>query len=394
VLRESLGVMLYDDDVLGVIEALTGRPASEADNLRKRLTDPQRSAEAEGAFLGLCERNGVPREAAELVLGQIARFAAYSFCKAHAVGVANVCWQEAQLKARHPLAFWTAVLNNHEGSYPKRVHVEAAKRAGVSVFLPCVNRSKAGYAEEVAGIRVGLSSIRTLDQTAVEAIVQDRQQGGVYQSLTDFRNRVNTISPQDLALLIRAGAFDFTGRSRAALLRDADLGQRGRLPAWWEGRDEFEPWPFEGLLAGHPLAKQWKEEWELLGFLCSPTLMSLARTVAPPDLADSRTLGELVGARVRLVGLVASAKETAGESQDLTLEDEWGLIPVRAVGAPPGAVVIVEGEVAERYGVPHVIDATLERLLPGGTGPKAHRPAGEPHHNGPAAERNGSARPV
>jgi DNA polymerase-3 subunit alpha len=308
--------------------------------------------------------------------------------------VANVCWQEAQLKAKYPLPFWTAVLNNHEGAYPKRVHVEAAKRAGVSLFLPCVNRSKAGYTQEVAGIRVGLSAVRTLDQTAVEAIVQDRQQGGVYQSLSDFRNRVNTLSPQDLGLLIRAGCFDFTGRSRAALLRDADLSQRGRLPAWWEGRDEFEPWPFEGLLTGHPLAKQWKEEWELLGFLCSPTLMSLARLCAPPDLADSRILGELIGKQVRLVGLVASAKESAGEAQDLTFEDEWGLIPVRADGAPPGAVVIVEGEVAERYCVPHLIDATLERLLPGGTGPKAHRPAPEPRHNGVSPEHNGSVRPI
>jgi DNA polymerase III alpha subunit len=121
-----------------------------------RLTDPRRAEEAGAAFLALCEKAGVARPAAEVVLGQLLKFQGYSFCKAHAVSTAVVAWQECHLKAHHPLAFWTAVLNNHQGAYPRRVHAEAAKRAGLALYLPCVNRSSLTYTQEVSGVRTGL----------------------------------------------------------------------------------------------------------------------------------------------------------------------------------------------------------------------------------------------
>src|SRR5262249_43140879 len=101
--------------------------------------------------------------------------------------------------------------------------------------------------------RVGLSAIRALDRGTAEATVEQRQRGGPYQSLADFRRRVGTATLQDAALLIRVGSFDFTGTPRAALLREAEAIQHGRLPPWWEGRDDFEPWPLDGLWGGHPL---------------------------------------------------------------------------------------------------------------------------------------------
>jgi DNA-directed DNA polymerase III PolC len=373
VLKENLGALLYDDDLIGVVEALTGLPAPEADSLRRRLTDPRRAEDAATAFLALCEKAGVARTAADLVLGQLLKFQGYSFCKAHAVSVASVAWQECHTKARHPLAFWTAVLNNHQGAYPRRVHVEAAKRAGLALYLPCANRSLLAFTQEVSGIRTGLGAIRAVDTAAVQATVEERQRGGPYVGLADFRRRV-TVAPQDLALLVRAGCFDFTGRSRAALLREAEALQLGRLPAWWEGRDEFEAWPLEGLSAEFTLAGQWRDEWDLLGFLPGPQLMSLVRACVSAGLADSRTLAAHVGERVQLAGLVAAAKETAG-AESLTLEDEYGLVEVRAAGggdADLGPVVLVEGKVEVRHGVPVVVAGKLARPLPGA----CHGPAG------------------
>jgi DNA-directed DNA polymerase III PolC len=391
VLKENLGALLYDDDLIGVVEALTGVPAPEADALRRRLTDPRRAEEAGAAFLALCEKAGVGRPAAEVVLAQLLKFQGYSFCKAHSIAVASVAWQECYLKAHHPLAFWTAVLNNHQGTYPRRVHVEAAKRAGLAVFLPCANRSSLTYTQEVSGVRTGLGAIRAVDAAAAQATVEERQRGGPYQSLADFRRRV-TVAPQDLALLVRAGCFDFTGRSRPALLREAEALQLGRLPAWWEGRDEFEAWPLEGLPPEYTLAGQWREEWELLGCLAGPPLMSLVRACVPPGLADSRTLGTHAGKRVHLAGLVAAAKETAAGAESLTLEDEWGLVEVRAGGAADpaalGPVVLVEGEVEVRHGAPVVVAAKLARPLPSAChGPAVRLTTAPPLPNGVGARK-------
>jgi DNA polymerase III alpha subunit len=390
VLKESHGVPLYDDDLIGVIEVLAGLPGAEADTLRRRLTHPPTAEQAGAAFLSLAENAGVGRAGAELALAQVVKFRGYSFCKAHALATAFIAWQECRLKARCPLAFWTAVLNNHEGAYPRRVHVEAAKRGGLAVYLPCVNRSQLAWTQEVSGLRTGLSAVRALDRGVAEALIEERQRGGPYQTLADFRRRV-TSAPQDLALLIRVGCFDFTGRSRAALLREAEVLQQGRLPPWWEGREEFEPWPLEAL-EGYALSDQWRQEWELLGFLAGPPLLSLVRACVPPVLVDSRRLGSLAGKKVRLAGLVAATKEAAGsQSPTLTLEDEWGLLEVEVQGgadpAALGPVVVVEGEVQERHRVPVVVAARLTRPLPGALAEPPLGAAADARLNGAAAHK-------
>jgi hypothetical protein len=87
-----------------------------------------------------------------------------------------------------------------------------------------------------------------MDPAAAQAAVEERQRGGLYQSLADFRRRVS-LAPQDLALMVRAGCFDFAGRSRQAHLREAEARQLGRLPPWWEGRDEYGNCPARATFA-------------------------------------------------------------------------------------------------------------------------------------------------
>jgi len=372
-LRETWGLFLFEDDCLAAIEALTGLPAPEADAIRKGLTDAGGAEAAAARFLGACERAGVPCPAGEAVCSRLRRFASYAFCKAHAVSYGLICWQQAQLKARHPLPFWVAVLNNHEHGYPRRVYVEGAKRAGLAVHPPCVNRSQANFSQEVHGIRTGLAAIRSLGAAAVQTLLEERDKGGPFTSLGDVRKRVS-LPNQDLALLVRAGAFDFTGRGRELLLREAEVVRYGRLPAWWPGRDEDEPEPFplDDLPCAYAPVPQWRYEWELLGYVCGPPLLHLLRGSLPADLVDSRGLPTLAGRVVRLAGLVAARKE-AGEGEParcLTLEDEWGLVEVITQPggdlAQAGPVVVVEGKVEDRHGVPVVVASRLERPLPGG----------------------------
>src|SRR5262249_20957947 len=151
-------------------------PAGEADRLRRRITGKgaEEAAAAGEAFLAACERQGVARPVAELVLAQAQRFRSYSFCKSHAVSYALVASQGGYLKANDALAFWGAALNHPQGDPPRRVYVEAVKRAGLAVLPPCVNRSQHAWTQEVGGVRVGFAAVRSLSGQGAQAVIDGR----------------------------------------------------------------------------------------------------------------------------------------------------------------------------------------------------------------------------
>jgi DNA-directed DNA polymerase III PolC len=425
-LADSCGLMLYEDDALRVVQTLTGLSAPEADRFRKQITKSASDEETKAlsnAFLTACERNGIARSVAEEIWVNLAKFNSYSFCRSHAVSYGMIAWQAAFLKAHFPLVFWTAALNNNQGMYPRRVYVEAAKRAGIPFGLPCVNRSESEFSiEDVcvgvvgsewaqgrsyrspladslltthrspltlpAGIRTGLSCIRSLDEKSKEAILHDRQRRGPYQSLTDFLQRV-TIGSETLALLIQVGGFDFTGQSRPALMLEAAIEERTKgsgvffRPPGSDSADsqtfveglkktpdpiraptvrEGDSSPYDWMPADYSQVRQWREEREHLGFLAGPPLMVLFRPLLPKGLQDSRQLATHIGRLIRLAGLVATGRHTetknGEEMQFITLEDEWGLVdvtlfprlcpPVPHLGIGP---YIVEGDVEEQHDV-------------------------------------------
>jgi DNA polymerase III alpha subunit len=414
-LRDSCGLMLYEDDALRVVQALTGLTAPEADRFRKQITKSESSEEITAlskAFLTACDRNGIDRPSAEETWVQLAKFNSYSFCRSHSISYGMIAWEAAFLKAHFPLVFWTAALNNNQGMYPRRVYVEAAKlqgtariedrgskiaearslprssildppssirkgdasiepRAGIPFFLPCVNRSQREFAIEGSGIRTGLGCIRSLDEATMESILADRERRGPYQGLVDFQRR-NAAGPETLALLIQVGAFDFTNQSRASLMLEAALEEvhperssffADAATAHSGVSGPHTPvWPFDWMPADYSQVRQWKEEWERLGFLAGPPVMELFRPFLPHGLHDSRCLSSLLGRPIRLAGLVATGRHTetknGEEMQFITLEDEWGLVDVTLFPriCPPLAHLtmgpyLVEGEVEEQYGV-------------------------------------------
>src|SRR5262249_24258417 len=153
---------VFEDDALRVIQALTGLDAAEADRFRKRVARHRTAAEAAALtkeFLSACSCNGVPTSVAGELWVQLGKFHPYSFCKSHAVSYGLIAWKAAFLKVHHPLPFWTAALNNNQGMYPRRVYVEAVKRAGIPLYLPCTNRSADSFSIDGQGIRVGLAAI-------------------------------------------------------------------------------------------------------------------------------------------------------------------------------------------------------------------------------------------
>jgi DNA-directed DNA polymerase III PolC len=359
-LRETQGIMLYDDDALRVVRELTGLTVAEADLVRKeaakeRSEDDDRRLMAE--FTAACARRGVPQDIAENQWRNLVRFRYYTFCKSHATSYGLIAWRAAYLKAHHPLEFWTAALNNNQGMYPRRVYAEAAKRAGLRLLLPCVNHSHAVFTPEDGAIRAGLGTIISLEGELLETILVERNHGGPYRDLADFRRRMRP-GPEALALLIGCGALDFTGRPRPELFLEADLRNRvprSQVELFAAGSPDWSPKDYDER-------RRLLDERRLLGFVTGPPLMSLFRAKMPRHLITSRDLPNHVGRRVAVAGLTATARHTLTVTgkpmQFVTLEDEWGLVEVTLFpGACPQTPYLTlgpylaEGTVEERYGV-------------------------------------------
>jgi DNA-directed DNA polymerase III PolC len=370
-LRETQGIMLYDDDALRVVRELTGLTVAEADLVRKeaakeRSEDDDRRLMAE--FAAACARRGVPQDIAEAQWRNLVRFRYYTFCKSHATSYGLIAWRAAYLKAHHPLEFWTAALNNNQGMYPRRVYAEAAKRAGIRLLLPCVNHSHSVFTPEDGAIRAGLGTIASLESELLEAILVERARGGPYRDLADFRRRVRP-GPEALALLIGCGVFDFTGRPRPELFLEADLRDRVRrsqVELFAAGSPDWSPKDYDER-------RRLLDERRLLGFVTGPPLMSLFRSQMPRHLITSRDLPNHVGSHVAVAGLTATARYTLTVTgkpmQFVTLEDEWGLVEVTLF---PGACpltpyltlgpYLAEGTVEERYGVLTLDAGGFERV--------------------------------
>ena len=233
-------------------------------------------------------------------------------------------------------------MNNNQGMYPRRVYIEAIKRAGIPLRLPCVNRSAGPFAieREIPGgretqavaIRVGLEAVASLPEEVRTAIVTERQRHGPYRDLADFRRRVNP-GPETLTLLIRCGALDFTGQPRPALFLEAELQQKSesRNPKAEKNKISDFGFRLSDLIAegwsptDYAADRRLRDEWELLGFILGPPLMSLFRSQLPGDLVTSRDLPEHVGRVVRVAGLVATARHTpTSDGRDMQfVESRW-----------------------------------------------------------------------
>ena len=341
VLGETHGLMVFEDDALRVIEALTGQSAGAADQFRKRIFKHRTEEEARVLtleFLSACSRNGVPRATAEDVWVQLAKFNSYSFCKSHAVSYGLIAWKAAFLKAHYPLQQWTAALNNNQGMYPRRVYVEAIKRTSLEMLLPCVNRSADEFTTEEGRIRAGLGAIAGLDEARRQRLLDDRSKRGPYTSLADLRRRLEP-GPETLSLLIRVGALDGLGLTRPAFYLEGALiaPLATRHSPLFEDDPDLRWGPDD-----YSIERRRHDEWELLGFVAGPPLLSLLGRFMPADRRRACELTEHVGRRVTVAGVVAAARMTTTDAgrpmQFITLEDETGLIDVTLF--PGGATLV------------------------------------------------------
>jgi error-prone DNA polymerase len=354
ILKETLGVILFQEQILRVAIAAAGFSPSAADMLRRAMSRARSSADMEKLrepFVGGARARGVDETTANEIFRQIAAFAEFGFCKSHAAAFALTAYHTAHLKLCYPAEFYVALLNNQPmGFYSPAVIAGDAKRHGIAILPADVNAShaKAVVEERPAGVernvadtsktiaakrtcrihdvRIGFDKVKGLGDEDAKAIVAEREKNGPYRGFDEFASRVG-LQEEPLRNLALVGAFDCFGEPRRALLwraRDAH-----RTSPSFVRRTLSLPTTTAPTLP--PLGEQERTalDYRITGIPTGPQIMSFYRK----DLARRGVLracdleSRRHGSYVLIAGAVVVKQhpETAKGYVFLSLEDETGI---------------------------------------------------------------------
>ena len=376
ILEETFGVMVYQEDVIKVAHYFAGLSLSEADILRRGMSWKFRERNdfqvIREKFFTNCRIKGYAETTVSEIWTQIESFANYAFSKGHSASYAVESFQALYLKAYYPREYMVATLNNGGGFYSSELYFHEAKLHGAKIELPCINRSQWLNSIKSETIHIGFYIIQELEHTVAENILVERNRNGRYKSLNDFVKRVR-ITLEQLIILIRAGAFRFTGKSKKELLWDAHylLGHSKKTTP--------ETSLFETKTREFNLPELWKheledtfDEIELLGFPIRSPFELLESTV--PSMKKAFELPAIVGKTIDIAGYLVHRKPTRTANGKimyfgtwLDLEGEW-LDTVHFPDANnrnpfsgPGCYLI-RGKVVEEYGFFSVEAQWIKRL--------------------------------
>jgi len=344
ILEETLGVILYQEQVVQVAEELAGFRPGQADQLRRAMTR-KRSAEAMEAmradFMEGCRKQGdVSPEVAQKVFSKLSGFAEYGFPKSHAAAFGLLAYQSCWLKYHYPAEFLCSLLNNQPmGFYAPHVLINDGKRAGLRITRPDINLSNVECTTEGSrSIRIGLSYVKGLPEEAAERIVADRRRNGDFRSLADLIRRV-ALRPDALENLIAAGAFDGFGLQRREMLWQIGLfispkGFQDRATRKPAGKQLSLALPTAQDHVELPATTSWErmtDEYRTLGLSTMFHPLRLMRARLPGHMVSTQDLAHLPdGYRVQIPGLIV-CRQRPGTAKGITfllLEDEYGLVNV------------------------------------------------------------------
>ncbi len=333
ILKETYGVMVYQEQVQQAAGLLAGFSMGQGDILRRAMgkKKPEEMDRQREAFISGCVRmKTCSRAKAGQIFDQIAEFASYGFNKSHSAAYGIVAYQTAYLKANHPVEFMAAMLSSEIGNTDKLpVLVAEAQKMGIQVLPPDVNESGLRFTPVKGAIRYGLAGVKGVGAGAVEALVKEREARGPFKGLVDFCERIQNseVNRKTMEALVKCGAFDFTGLMRgrlfagiesamgyaAAVRRDRAAGQSSLFDLLGDeaaagvvmaDRDlpAAEPWPQKQMLAF---------EKELIGFYISGhPLLACAWTLEKYNQCDAAGFANLSErTRTRIGGLVVNAQK-------------------------------------------------------------------------------------
>jgi DNA-directed DNA polymerase III PolC len=328
VLKETLGNIIYQEQVLRTAEAMAGFSPGQADLLRKAMTKERDVAEFRAfadKFLTQATARGVPPLKAREVFALLTKFASYGFCKAHAATYAMLSYRASFLKAHFPIEFMAAMLNNFAGYYAHFVYADEARRLGAKLLPPDIDKPSRLCTVEGKCLQIGLAFVKGLSTATIDKIISERAKAK-FISLADFLIRVRP-GKDEAVNLIRIGALDYLGGTRPSLLWYMKLHGEKILKHQADLLDLGDFWapqlPFAPKLPDYSLAEKLTAEQEILemAISCHPTELIAGRD----NCVKSVELASRQGKDVRVIGMVVDRKRIKTNNRHLmvflTMED-------------------------------------------------------------------------
>ncbi|MBI4387799.1 MAG: DNA polymerase III subunit alpha [Candidatus Omnitrophica bacterium] len=330
ILRETYGIILYQEQVMQIVSTLAGFSLAKADSLRRAMGKkiPEIMEREKQSFVEGTAKRGIAPRVAEKIWNLIEYFSGYGFNKSHSTAYAYISYQTAYLKTNYTVEFMTALLTSEKDNTDKIVrYIDESKRLGINVKPPLINDSFSAFTCTGNAICFGLSAVKNVGTVAVDAIIEARKRGGAFKSPSDFVERVElrVVNRKVLESLIKCGAFDSFHLKRAQMMAMVDhLLERGsrvqkdRSKGQLSLLDHFdEAGGFQDRASQAPEMDEWPEsqllgyEREMLGFYVSThplakyeKMLKAYATVTTANLADA---GDQ--ALVSTGGIINSVKE-------------------------------------------------------------------------------------
>jgi DNA polymerase III alpha subunit len=313
-MKETYGVMVYQEDVIRVAHYFGGLTLTEADVLRRAMSGKYRSREefqrVRDQFFRNCREKGYEQKVIDRVWYEIESFSGYSFAKGHSASYAVESYQSLFLKAHYPLEFMVGVINNFGGFYKTEFYFHEARMNGAKIEAPCVNRSEYLTTIYDDQIYIGFIHLKSLEAKVAQRIAVERDENGEYKSLDNFLRRI-TLGLEQIRILIRIGAFRFTGKDKQQLLWSAMLFFSSAKSRNKTTVDLFDTEPKEFPLPAlqREELEDAYDEMELLGFpLCDPF-----KLISNPGHGDTeaRDLSKKIHMSVCITGYCVTTKDTS-----------------------------------------------------------------------------------
>jgi len=356
VLKDTYGVIVYQEQVMQIAQVLGGYSMGDADILRRAMgkKDPEEMAAQRDRFVEGAQKKNIDAQRATEIFDQMETFARYGFNKSHSAAYALVSYQTAYLKTHYPVEFMAALMTSEMGDTDKVIkNLAECRNKEIEVLAPDINESRSDFTPVGYKIRFGLAAVKNVGEKAVEVILQSREKDGPFQSLFDFCRRVDltAVNRRVVESLIKCGAFDSTQVSRTRMMgaleeamRFGQTFQRGQesnqidiftmlgspTPAAkkpgdiypqvteWSGQESlaFEKEALGFYISGHPLDKYER----VLKRITSGAISDLKEKASPGD--------------VKIGGVVSALKLRNTKKGDrygsFNVEDKSGFIEVIA----------------------------------------------------------------
>jgi len=355
ILADTYGVMVYQEQVMQMAMRLADFTTADSDLLRRAMGKKIREemARQREKFVGGATNNGIDIKKAEKIFTQMEEFAEYGFNKSHSAAYAMVAYRTAYLKSHYPVEFMAALLTSEMDDTDKIMkYIGECRDMDIEVAPPHVNESGLDFSVSGDVIRFGLKAVKNVGESAIESIIEAKQTGGPFVSLFDFTRRVDLrkVNKRVVERLIKCGAFDCFGRSRARMMaavdRAVETGQThqenarlGQMSIFDHIRtNEPQAGPVADFESDYPDVPDWSDqvtltnEKESLGFyITGPPLNQYLTTLNGVATCDTLTIAEMEDkSTVAIGGSVAEIREIITKKGDrmafVTLEDTKGLV--------------------------------------------------------------------